>query len=462
MAVPRELEQAIAFIEWWLDSIDDTRDIPGFVVAVAHRDHILMNRAYGWADLERGERMTADHLFRIASHSKTFTATMVMMLAEVGTLSLDDPAMRWVPWLADNADSRWRQVTLRQLLSHGGGVIRDGRDSNFWVLGDPFPNTAQFREALLETGLIVEPNTRLKYSNFGYAILGLVIEAATGQPYHDVVTERIIRPLELSHTFPEYSPQLDGLLARGYGRRERSQEPRSALPHLATAAMAPATGFCSNSQDLCAYFTAQMMGSGKLLSNESKKELQRRQWNAKIPGQDTKRGYGLGFIIDEMGSRPVLGHSGGFPGFITQTMMDPQAGLIVTALTNAIDGPAADIVQGIFHIVEYFRKHAPDDDSLRHLEGRYMNLFSRQGFVAAGKGLVAVDPAAWKPFASEVDLLEPDGDNAFRIVETSSFGSEGEKVQFTVKDGRVTQVTYAGSTLLPAKEWLRQAAGGPP
>jgi D-alanyl-D-alanine carboxypeptidase len=446
MAVPRELDEAVAFSQMWLEVIEETRDIPGFVVAVAHRGTVLMNRAYGWANLELGEPMTPDHVFRIASHSKTFTATVVMMLA----------ALRWVPWLPQNVDPRWQTVTVRQLLSHGAGVVRDGLDSNFWVLGEPFPDAPRFRQALLETGLMVEPNTRLKYSNFGYTVLGMVIEAVTGQSYHDAVTERIIQPLKLDSTFPEYFPELDARLARGYGRRERLQEPRLALPHIDTAAMAPATGFCSTSADLCTYFTAHAVGSGKLLSDESKKEMQRRQWNAKLPGQETKRGYGLGFIVDEMGSRPVLGHSGGFPGFITQTMMDPGDGLVVSVLTNAIDGPAADILQGIFHIVQYFAEHGAADDSLRQFAGRYINLFNRRAFVAAGAHLVSVDPAAWKPFACGVDVLEPDGEGAFRIVDTGSFGSEGEEVRFTVQDGAVSQVSYAGSTLFSAQAWSKK------
>jgi hypothetical protein len=220
--------------------------------------------------------------------------------------------------------------------------------------------------------------------------------------------------------------------------------------------MASATGFSSTSADLCTYFTAHMVGSGKLLSDESKKEMQRRQWNAKLPGQETRRGYGLGFLVDEMGSRPVLGHSGGFPGFITQTMMDPSEGLVVSALTNAIDGPAADILQGIFHIIQYFTEHGAANDSLRQFAGRYMNLFNRRAFVAAGAQLVSIDPAAWKPFASGVDVLEPDGERTFRIVDTGSFGSEGEEVRFTVQDGDVLQVSYAGSTLYSAQAWSKK------
>lgn len=125
------------------------------------------------------------------------------------------------------------------------------------------------------TGLILENNVKMKYTNYGYTLLGMIIEAVTRQPYNEFVINRIVHPLGLKHTFPEYRPELNqptpGELVTGYARRE----PKIRLPiaFICTHAMSPATGFCSTAEDLCTYFSAQMIGSGKLLSDESNTQL---------------------------------------------------------------------------------------------------------------------------------------------------------------------------------------------
>lgn len=111
------LEHAIRYIQLWLAERYEEEDVPGFVAAVAYKGEMLMNEAYGYADVERGIPMRPDHLFRIASHSKTFTATAIMQLAEEGRLRIDDRVVEYIPWLRDHEDSRWGNVTLRQLLS---------------------------------------------------------------------------------------------------------------------------------------------------------------------------------------------------------------------------------------------------------------------------------------------------------------------------------------------------------
>ena len=122
------LQKAASFIESWLQSRYDRLDIPGFVVGIAHEGKMVFRRAYGYANLERKEPLTPDHIFRIASQSKMFTATAVLQLQEQGKLRLDDCVTDYIPWLREHQDKRWQQVTIRQLLSHSAGVIRDGLD----------------------------------------------------------------------------------------------------------------------------------------------------------------------------------------------------------------------------------------------------------------------------------------------------------------------------------------------
>ncbi len=448
------LDHAVRFIRPWLALRYDREEIPGFVAAIAHDGEVVMNEAYGYADLERKVPLSPGHVFRIASHSKTFTATAVMQLAEAGRLRLDDRAAEYLPWLSGHTDARWSRVTVRQLLAHIGGVIRDGTNADYWQLERPFPDADRLRQEVLAQGLVVDENVKMKYSNYGYSLLGLVVEAVAGLPYNDFVTERIVKPLGLAHTYPEYAPALEPLLATGYTRKELGR--RLPIGHIDTHAMSPATGFMSTAEDLCAYFTAHMVGSGRLLSDESKREMQRVHWHAKVLGESGHEDYGLGMILEEIGKRHVFGHSGGFPGFITQSKADPKDRLVVVALTNAIDGPAASIVQGIYKTLSWFQENASDAPAahdLRHLEGQYTALWGTTSIVTSGDKIVAAHPDGWSPFDAVESLAYVD-DTTLRVTDTSSFASEDELVRFSLRDGHVESVDYTGTTMWPREAWL--------
>src|SRR5689334_19741229 len=170
------MRTGIAYADSWLEYRREFRDIPGLIAAVRYKGELLLSKAYGRANLEQDIAMTTRHIFRIASHSKTFTATAIMQLVEQGRLRLDDRASASLPWLESD-------VTIRHLLNHAGGIIRDTRDPDFWQLERPFPDRDELC-SMTGDGLIFEPNQTFKYSNIGYGLLGLVIEAVTGGSYN--------------------------------------------------------------------------------------------------------------------------------------------------------------------------------------------------------------------------------------------------------------------------------------
>jgi CubicO group peptidase (beta-lactamase class C family) len=454
------LRRALAFIHPWLRLRYEGMDVPGFQVAVAHEGRILLNEAYGYADLERQTALRPDHIFRIASHSKTFTATAIMMLQEEGRLHIDDPVVRYLPWLAGHSDSRWSEVSIRHLLSHGASVIRDGLDANFWQLLRPFPDDDGFREEVMGVPLVADVNLRLKYSNYGYTLLGRVIEAAAGVAYNDFVQDRIVASLGLSDTHPEYRPGHGGLEAErvvtGYSRKMGGR--RIPIAPIDTRAMSPATGFCSTASDLVRYFTAHMVGSHELLSDASKKEMQKVQWHAVQPGAEQEAGdYGLGLSLARVGRRQTFGHGGGFPGHITNSKADPSGRMVVVALTNSLDGPAGQIVNGIYKICDYFADNAPDAalPDLSDVEGFYEQLWSASAVLAAKDGLNLVSPDQWEPFQSmeKLKYIAPD---TFCIVEADSYASLDESVRVVRREGRIESISFAGGTAWPRAEWHRR------
>ncbi len=454
------LNDSVAYIKSWLQFRYDREEIPGFVVAIAHKGELLMNEAYGYADVDKNTKLTPGHIFRIASHSKTFTATALMQLHEQGKLRIDDYAATYLPWLSNHSDSRWQKVTLRQLMSHGAGVIRDGLDSDYWQLERPFPDKNELQKEILEANLVIDANTKLKYSNFGYSLLGLVIENVSGEQYTDYVINHIVTPLGLEDTGPEYSTAIDSKIATGYTRRDINKT-RLPIAAIDTRAMASATGFYSTAKDLATYFAAHFAGSGKLLDDESKKEMQRIQWHAYTPGQGNHEDYGLGIEIEHLGKRAAISHGGGFPGYITKSIADPKDDLVVVVLTNCIDGPAGTIAKSIYGIIDYYQSNtpaAPAKHDMKNLEGRYINLWGTTDIVVTGDKVVAASPESWRPFANPEELEYVD-DTTLKVVDTSSFYSDGELVHFNIVDGKVESVNYSGSTTWPEQAWLSKQSG---
>src|SRR5712691_10295788 len=200
------LSAALDYIPRWLEFQLRHTDQPGF----------------GVADIDTGETLTPRHRFRVASHSKSFPAAAVMKLREQGRLKLDDPAGQYV----DGLHPAVAEVTIAQLLSHSAGLVRDGADASHFSDRRPFPNERELRADLAEAPPIA-PNTRFKYSNHGFGLVGLIIEAVTGEPYRVIVQREIVDPAGLGETQPDM-PIADGA---AIARPQRQAATRSAGRH---------------------------------------------------------------------------------------------------------------------------------------------------------------------------------------------------------------------------------------
>jgi CubicO group peptidase (beta-lactamase class C family) len=187
------------------DDVDDylrsemaKRHIPGLSVAVVRDARTVTIRNYGFSNIELGVPVTSESVFKLASVTKPFTATAVMMLVEEGKISLDEPIARYVPELPFH----WRAATVRQILSHTSGIadyLRAPRWSwqSSWRLNLTPREVVQFAS---ESPLDFGPGTQIRYSNTGYYLLGLLIERVSGKPYEQFLRERIFQPLQMTST----------------------------------------------------------------------------------------------------------------------------------------------------------------------------------------------------------------------------------------------------------------------
>jgi CubicO group peptidase (beta-lactamase class C family) len=453
------IADASRYFESWLAFQQRYMRVPGVQAAVLHEDAIVLSAAFGHADVERGTPLTTEHRFRIASHSKTFTATAILQLAEQGNLRLDDTAGTWLPRLAGSAAA---EVTIRELFAHGSGMIRDGLDGDFWQLSHPFLGVDDLFRVSVDHADVLARNERFKYSNIGFSLLGLIVEAASLLPYSEFVTENVIRRLGLQNTAPEFEADRASDHATGYSALTYADR-RIPIDHVETAAMASATGFASTASDVVRYMSAHFLGDPRLLSDDSKRLLQRTEWT--VEGTDTA--YGLGFAVATIGRRRVLGHGGGFPGHITRTFFDPNDRIAVSVLTNAIDGPALGLATAGIRLIDLAqygvdRASASEEKpaiDLTRFRGRYASLWGAYDVVDLGGRLYQIDPSLPDP-ALEPQRLEVVDEQTLRFSKGSGYGSQGEHMRYEfAADGSVVSVRGgSGSLAYPIDDFVRAAA----
>ncbi|HVJ52951.1 MAG TPA: serine hydrolase domain-containing protein [Aliidongia sp.] len=440
------LDAALGYIPRWLDYQMRQTEQPGCVIAVAKDGELLLEQAWGAADLKSGEALTPRHRFRVASHSKSFTAAAILKLREQGKLRLDDPVGRHVAGLHPDVAA----VTLAQLLSHTAGLVRDGADTGQWSDRRPFLNEAEIR-ADLAAGPTIEPNTRLKYSNHGFGVLGLVVEAATDEPYNVWMAREIVAAAGLAETSPDMPIPPGTPFARGHGSKLPLGR-RVVIPgENPTNALAAATGFVSTAADLARFFN-QLAPEAEtsLLTVASRREMTRRHWaEAHSSGQ---RHYGLGTGSGKLGDWDWFGHSGGFQGYITRTTTIPAERLTLSILTNAADGPAQGWSDGALHIFQRFAKEGAPAAELADWRGRWWGSWGAFDLLAMKDKVLVASPGLTNPLldASEITVIGPDEG---RIALAGSFANHGEPASLERgPDGTVAAVKLGGSRLQPEAE----------
>jgi D-alanyl-D-alanine carboxypeptidase len=306
-------------------------------VLVARHGKVLLQDAWGRADRKAGTANTPATRFRIGSMNKMFTAVATLQLVEAGKLKLNDPIGKHLPDYPNKQVAR--KVTVRHLLTHTGGT------------GDIFgPEFDRHRLQLREhrdylklygsRGLRYQPGDHFEYSNYGFILLGALIERVSGMSYYDYVRDHVFRRAGMRATgsLPESTDVPDR--AVGYMRTALGGAwvPNTdTLPWRGTAA----GGGYSTVGDLLRF--AEALRSGRLISKATLAEATR-------PHQEQ---YGYGFGVQGEGRLRSWGHGGGAPGMNGELRVFPQLGYVVVALSN-LDPPAAS------ELVDFFALRMPD------------------------------------------------------------------------------------------------------
>lgn len=335
LRIPR-LDQTAA-IDALTAKADATAAQDGFsgVLLVARGDEVLLHRAWGLADRKAKRPITQDTKLRLGSMNKMFTAIATLQLVQAGKLSLQGSVGQYLP---DYPNAQIAKVTIHQLLTHSGGT------------GDIFGPQFDAQRLSLKTHADYvrlygtrdpdhPPGESHRYSNYGFLLLGAIIERVSGQSYYDYVDEHLFAPAGMtdSGSLPEDVP-VPGR-ANAYTRENRDApwtDAADTLPYRGTAA----GGGYSTAGDLLKF--ARALQNGMLLSPALLAEATRRQspW------------YGYGFVVAEQEGVAFYGHGGGAQGMNGELRIFPSLGVVVIGLGN-VDPPA------VSRLVDYYQVRMP-------------------------------------------------------------------------------------------------------
>jgi CubicO group peptidase (beta-lactamase class C family) len=455
-----EVKAALGIVSAWVESQRAYSGLPGASLAVVHDQTLVWAAGFGWADVERRRRATAETLYRIASITKTFTATAILQLRDAGRLQLDDPLTRHLPWFSiasKHADAP--PITIRHLLTHTSGLPREGAFP-YWMDFD-FPTVERLREGLARQEGILATETQWKYSNLALALAGDVVEAASGEPYARYVQRHILDPLGMKDTRVLAPDPDDPRLARPYGRRLPDGS-RGPAPHVDTRGISAAANMTTSVMDLARFAMLQLRdgpaGGAQILRGSTLREMQRVHWLE----PEWQAGWGLGFRIQRVNGKTSFGHGGSLPGYRTQLRIWPAEKLAVIAMTNADDGDSLTMVERtqqyvgppIAKATEKTDTRAPDPAWQRYA-GRYRSRWGDSQVLLGADGLLLIDPSLPDPMLTVIRLQPVEGQaHTFRADAKDGYASHGEPVVFELDaGGRATRMRVGQNYLDAVESW---------
>jgi D-alanyl-D-alanine carboxypeptidase len=293
--------------------------IPGVALAVVRDGKVTKIAGYGVADREKNTPVATNTAFKIGSVSKQFIATGIMLLVQEGKLKVDDSVRTFLP----DAPETWNGITLRHLLSHTAGLIREGPAFEPFT---PKPDIDVVRSGYARA-LQSKPGEKYSYSNLGYFTLAEIITRVSGKPWSQYIGERVFAPSGMTASRPTTTDAFPNR-AKGYTGNDRL------TPAADWPAVRPSGAFFSTVEDLARW-------EAVLLTDAVLREASRKQmWTDVRLNDGSPAGYGFGWSVGTLAGRPAVHHGGSLPGFRAFYLRFVDEHLAVIALGN---GDGADM-----------------------------------------------------------------------------------------------------------------------
>jgi len=330
------------------------RDTVGsFSATIFIGNKIAWSRAFGKADNEKGIDASVSTVYRIGSISKTFTAYLMMLLVQDGTIRLDESVAKYLPeikrlkWKAgiDSSD-----ITFRELANHTGGLERE---PGLWkAAAGPISDWEnKVLNSIPTTEVTFSPGTKFSYSNIGYGILGLALSRAAHKPFMELVENRIFKPLDMNSSFYMIPAGYEDRVAVGYHRNSLSWKPDGKIATTEYAGRGykvPNGGIYTTAGDLARFIMAQYSDSNQLA-----KKYREMMQTIQTPG-DEKRGYGFGlFVVNADDGSKFAGHDGSVAGYTAFMLFNARSKVGAIVMRDCdygverIEGEVATVVEGL-------------------------------------------------------------------------------------------------------------------
>ena len=303
------------------------QNIPGLSLAVLKGGKVVKAEGYGWANIKLKIAARPETVYKIASASKQFIATGIMLLIQEGRLGLGDPISKYF----DGTPATWNGITIRHLLTHTSGLVREAPGF------DPFKvqNDADVIKTAYPLPLRFAPGEKWEYSNLGYFALAEIIRKLSGRPWTAYLGEKVFRPCGMNTTHPTNTKVSVPNLALGYTDNDKL------LVAGDWPALRPSGAFLSTVLDLAKWDAA--LYTDDILSASTRRQM----WTPVTLNDGRIYPYGFGWMFADVGGHRLLHHPGGMRGFRADIARFPEDGLTIIVLMNLDDVDIDVIVRGI-------------------------------------------------------------------------------------------------------------------
>ncbi len=321
-------------------------NVPGIAVGIVHDGKVVLAKGYGIANIETGEKVNASTNFGIASNSKAFTTTAIAMLVDEGKVKWDDKVIRYIPEFKMYNDYVTQEFTICDLVTHRSGLGLGAGDLMVWPDGHDFTPDDIIRNIHFLKP-VSDFRSKYDYDNLLYIIAGVVIERISGKTWTEFIQERILSPLQMNRSAPNWSLLKDKTNA--IAPHVPIDGKLKVIERYKNPIFDAAAGIYSNVEDLSKWVQFQLNeGKSKeglqLVSETEMKELSKpvtlMSVGTKPPYNTLFKAYGLGFQLQDVAGKLEVSHTGGLEGIVTQIVMYPQLNLGIIVLTNQQQGAA--------------------------------------------------------------------------------------------------------------------------
>lgn len=314
---------------------------PGMAIAVVENGEILYSKGFGVTDVNTKEKVDANTLFAVASNTKTFTSTAMMMLQEQGIISLDDKVIDHIPYFRMYNEYVTQNMSIRDLLCHRSGLETFSGDL-IWY------GTDYSRKEVIEKLRFLQPQYGFRehfgYSNILFLTAGEIIPTLTDTSWNDFIKYRILQPLNMDRTITSTN-DLKNMKNVASPHNDLGDGKTIAIPWLNWDNIAPAGAIISSANDMANWLILQLnqgeYNDKQIFTAESQKEM----WQMHTPTDISSfseyywpdihfKGYGLGWSLSDYAGKKIVSHNGGYDGMISQSVLIPEENIGFVVLTN--------------------------------------------------------------------------------------------------------------------------------